>query len=92
MKITLNDSIPETRRPKIEKLVRTFARSPEILWRPSRFPRLVILVEPGPEEPSDPEKGSIFDPPQKGINSTASIATRLEDQIKICLSKPDPNA
>ena len=92
MKITLNDSIPENRRPQIERLVNTFARKSEILWLPSRFPRLVMLIEPGPEEPSDPEKSSIFEPPQKGMAPTASMAALLEDQIKACLAKPAPRA
>lgn len=92
VKITLNASIPENRRPQIERLVRTFAKSPEILWLPSRFPRLVMLIEPGPEEPTDPEKSSIFEAPQKGMGPTVSMAARLEDQIKACLSKPDPRA
>jgi len=92
VKITLNDSIPEARRPQVEKLVKNFARTSEILWLPSRFPRLVMLIEPGAEEPSDPEKSSIFEPPQKGFAPTASVAAQLEDQIKACLAKPAPQA
>lgn len=90
MKITLNDSIPEDRRPQVEKLVRNFSRSSEILWLPSRFPRLVMFIEPGPDEPSDPEKSSIFESPQKGMKPIASMAAQLEDQIKACLSGPGP--
>lgn len=92
VKITLNDSIPAARRPQIERLVTSFARKAEILWLPSRFPRLVMLIEPGPEEPSDPEKSSMFEPPQKGMAPTASMAALLEDQIKACLAKPGPQA
>lgn len=88
MKITLNETIPENRRPQIERLVNTIVGKSEILWLPSRFPRLVMLVEPGKEEPSDPEKGSIFDSPQKGMLPTASLTARLEDQIKAHLAKP----
>jgi hypothetical protein len=92
VKITLNDSIPEAQRPQVEKLVKTFARTSEILWLPSRFPRLVMLIEPGPEEPSDPEKSSIFEPPQKGFAPTSSMTAQLEDQIKACLAKPASQA
>lgn len=90
VKITLNDSIPENRRPQVERLVNTLTGKSEILWLPSRFPRLVMLIEPGAEEPSDPEKGSIFDSPQKGMLPTASMTAQLEDQIKACLAKPAP--
>lgn len=92
VKITLNDSIPENRRPQVEKLVQNFARNSQIVWLPSRFPRLVMLIEPGAEEPSDPEKSSIFEPPQKGMLPTASVTAQLEDQIKAYLAKPDPQA
>jgi len=56
VKITLNDTIPENRRPQVEKLVATFVRKPEISWLPSRFPHLVMFVDPGTEEESEPEK------------------------------------
>ena len=49
-----------------------------------------MLIEPGAEEPSDPEKGSIFDSPQKGMLPTASMTAQLEDRIKACLAKPAP--
>ncbi len=88
MKITLNDSIPESRRPQVERLVQTLAGKSEILWLPSRFPRLVMLIEPGAEKPSDPEKSSMFEAPQKGMLPTASMTAQLEDQIKDCLAKP----
>jgi hypothetical protein len=92
VKITLNDSIPENRRPQVERLVRTMAGNPKIRWQPSRFPRLVMLIEPGPEEPSDPEKSSIFETPQKGTLPTASLTAQLEDQIKALLAAPEPPA
>ena len=89
MKITLNDSIPAARRPQVEKLVKSFAHPADIFWLPSRFPRLVMLIEPGQEKPSDPEKSSIFESPQKGMAPTSSLAAQLEDRIKACLAKPD---
>ena len=92
MKITLNDSIPEARRPQVKKLVETFVRSPEIAWLPSRFPHLVMFVEPGPEDRSEPEKSSIFESPRAGMKSTASMTALLEDHIKACLAGPEPRA
>jgi hypothetical protein len=88
VKITLNDSIPESRRPQVERLVNTLAGKSEILWLPSRFSRLVMLIEPGPAKPSDPEKSSMFEPPQKGMIPTASMTAQLEDRITACLAKP----
>ena len=92
MKITLNDTIPVTRRPHVEKLVQTFVRAPEIAWLPSRFPHLVMFVDPGPEDRTEPEKSSIFESPQAGMKSTASLTALLEDQIKAYLAKPDSKA
>jgi hypothetical protein len=86
VKITLNDSIPEERRPQVEALVKNFANASEVLWRHSRFPRFVILVEPGSNDRSEPEAGSIFESPQTGKKSLASVATFLEDRIKLFLS------
>jgi hypothetical protein len=51
-----------------------------------------MLIEPGPEEPSDPEKSSIFETPQKGTLPTASLTAQLEDQIKALLAAPEPPA
>ena len=56
MKITLNTtSIPENRRPQVEAVVKSFAKATEIIWLPSRFPRFVMLVEPGPNPQTQPE-------------------------------------
>lgn len=88
MKITLNDSIPENRRSKVEAVVKTFAKNPEIVWLPSRFPRLVMFLEPGPEDGSEPERGSIFETPQAGMKSPASVTAQLEERIKACLAAP----
>jgi hypothetical protein len=92
VKITLNDSIPVARRPQVEALVKTFLRSPEIAWLPSRFPHLVMFIDPGPGDQSEPEKSSIFESPPTGMRSTASMTAMLEDQIKACLAAPVPKA
>lgn len=88
MKITLNDSIPEARRPQVEKLVSTFVRNPEISWLPSRFPHLVMFVDPGSEDSSELEKSSIFESPQANTRSTASLTATLEEKIKAFLASP----
>ena len=89
MKITLNDSIPVSRRPQVEKLVETIVRSPEIAWLPSRFPHLVMFLDPGPEDRSEPEKSSIFESPRAGMKSTASMTAMLEERIKAFLAAPE---
>jgi hypothetical protein len=86
VKITLNESIPADRRPQVEKLVKSFANSSEILWLPSRFPRYVMFVEPGPGDGAEPENGSIFESPQTGTKSLAAVTAVLEDLIKECLT------
>ena len=89
VKITLNTrSIPESRRPQVEALVKSFAKATEIVWLPSRFPRFVMLVEPGPEDKSQAENGSIFESPLAGTRSLASVTEFLEVRIKDCLAGP----
>jgi hypothetical protein len=88
VKITLNDTIPVARRPQVEALVKTFVRSPEIAWLPSRFPHLVMFLDPGSDDWSVPEKSSIFESPRAGMRSTAAMTAMLEDHIKACLAKP----
>ena len=91
MKITLNTrSIPDSRRPQVEALVKSFAKATEIIWLPSRFPRFVMLVEPGPEDKSQAEAGSIFESPLAGTRSLASVTEFLEGKIKECLAGPAP--
>ena len=86
VKITLNESIPENRRLQVESLVGTFARASDIVWRASRFPRFVVFVEPGPDDGSEPERGSIFESPRAETKSLASVTAVLEDLIKDCLA------
>jgi hypothetical protein len=89
VKITLNTtSIPESRRPQVEALVKSFAKATEIIWLPSRFPRFVMLVEPGPDDKAQPEGGSIFESPNSGTRSLASVTEFLEGKIKDCLAGP----
>ncbi|MEK7950705.1 hypothetical protein [Luteolibacter soli] len=89
MKITLNTtSIPENRRPQVETVVKSFAKATEIIWLPSRFPRFVMLVEPGSDKEVQPEAGSIFESPNSGSRSLASVTEFLEDKIKACLAGP----
>ena len=86
MKITLNESIPEERRSQVETLVNTIAGPSEIVWSHSRFPRLVMFVEPGPNDVTEPESGSIFESPQAGRKSPSSLVALLEERIKLSLS------
>jgi len=90
VKITLNTtSIPENRRPQVEAVVKSFAKATEIIWLPSRFPRFVMLVEPGPNPQTQPEAGSIFESPNTGSRSLASVTEFLEGKIKECLAGPE---
>lgn len=86
MKITLNSSIPEARRPEIEALVGKRFFKPTIIWLPSRFPRYVMLVEPGKDGGTEPLPDSIFDSTEENTESPAKLAELLEDQIKACLA------
>jgi hypothetical protein len=89
VKITLNtSSIPENRRPQVEAVVKSFAKTTEIIWLPSRFPRFVMLVEPGADNQAQPEGGSIFESPTAGSRSLASVTEFLEGKIKECLAEP----
>lgn len=86
MKITLNESIPEEHRSQVETLVKTTAGPSDIVWSHSRFPRLVMFVEPGPNDVTEPESGSIFESPQAGRKSPATLVALLEDRIKAFLA------
>lgn len=86
MKITLNESIPEERRPQVQALVNSLAGPSDIVWSHSRFPRLVMFVEPGPNDVTEPESGSIFESPREGRKSPSSLVALLEERIKLCLA------
>jgi hypothetical protein len=85
VKITLNTSIPEDRRPQVESLVRTCAGNCSIAWLPSRFPHLVMFVDPGFTGESDHLKGSIFDSPDHAAPEV-SLTELLEQRIKKLLA------
>ncbi|WP_193212203.1 hypothetical protein [Luteolibacter marinus] len=88
MKITLNTtSIPEDRRQEVESIARSLAKNAEIVWLPSRFPRFVMLVEPGPEPKGEARSGSIFETPEPGLHSLAAMTEDLETRIKSCLGR-----
>jgi len=83
VKITLNTtSIPESRRPQVEVLVRSFAKATEIIWLPSRFPRLIMLVEPAVSASSEKDTGSIFESPASGTRSLAALTSDLEKRLE----------
>lgn len=84
VKITLNDSIPEEHRASIEAMVAKRFYKPIVIWLPSRFPRYVMLVEPGAGT-SEPLPDSIFDSETENSESPAALAEALDDQIKAFL-------
>ena len=91
VKITLHDSIPEARRPEIEALVRKHAGDCTIAWASSRFPRLVILVEPHSDSEPDTEAGSFFESPRTDELSPSAFGDVLETRIKAYLVDVLPN-
>jgi len=65
--------------------VRSYARDARVLWLPSRFPRLVMLVEPGGNPPPEEHTGSIFESPTSGTLAVASVTAYLEQRIQALL-------
>jgi hypothetical protein len=49
-----------------------------------------MFIEPGPQDKSEPENGSIFESPQAGMTSLSSVTAILEDRIKACLATAEP--
>lgn len=91
MKITLHDSIPSARRPEVECLVKKHAGDCRVFWMPSRFPRLVMLVDPeGSYEPGA-DGGSFFEPSDPGEYSIAALTEMLEMKIKDYLAAGAPS-
>ena len=88
MRITLNSSIPEGLRSKAEAIVRTHAPEAEILWAESRFPRLVILMEPLKKLEEENVRGSIFESPAADDASLAATAIGIEEQLLKLLAGP----
>lgn len=88
MNITLNTAVPEARRPQIESLVRSFAKDARIEWLPSRLPRIVMLIVPGPRAEGESPSGSIFASPTSGDKALDSVSSYLEERIQDCLAQP----
>lgn len=88
MKITLNTSIPTDRRPQIEAIVKDQIHHCEIVWLPSRFPRFVMLVEPGPGQETSSHETSIFDSDPPEDDSLSAMTDLLESRIKSTLAAP----
>lgn len=85
MKITLNTSIPAARRAEAETTVKARDPKAEVIWRESRFPRYVILVEPSAHDVPDKLNSSIFDSEPTG--STTELTEILEQALKKLLGK-----
>jgi len=77
MKVTLNDAIPEANRPTAVEIVHQMSPGAEITWLPSRFPRLVMLVEPNPKHIETSSTGSMF-----GEEVRSEFALQLEDRLQ----------
>lgn len=86
MKVTLNSTVQEGNRAKAEEIVRQMAPGAEIVWLPSRFPRIVMLVEPGKGRSSEPEKGSFFTQGSTAAESgdvlTPAATRQLEEKLQ----------
>ena len=86
MKVTLNDAVPEDLRPVVEDLVKRGIPGAEVIWLPSRFPRLVMLVEPGAAR-SEAERGeSIFESSASREPSPGAFSSDLEERIQRLLA------
>lgn len=86
MKLTLNSAVPASRRQAVEKFLARVSPGVEICWLPSRFPRLVMLVEPRGTSIGISAGASIFDDCEvKGI---ADFSAELEDSIQRLLAGP----
>ena len=84
MKLTLNSVVPSHRRGAVEQLLTRVAPGAKVCWLPSRFPRLVMLVEPG-ELPIERSAGSsIFD--EGDMQGVGDFSAELEDSIQRLLA------
>lgn len=84
VKLTLNDKVPIQQRAAVEQLVLKVAPGAEIRWLPSRFPRLVMLVEPDVASQQRVAGGSIFDDgDDRGIGDfSAELENSLQQMLK----------
>jgi len=87
MKITLNSAIPHILRASVTEVVNQAAPGAEIVWLPSRFPRLVMLVQPDEGRTKRIRKESIFDSSPPDATSPAYFAVELEERLQRLLSR-----
>jgi len=77
-----NGAVPECQRRLAEEIVTGVVSDAEINWLPSRFPRLVMLVQPDDGGTQGTKGESIFDPgPQEAI-SPSRLAFKLEEKLQ----------
>lgn len=80
MKLTLNSAVPLHQRSAVEQLVAKVAPNAVICWLPSRFPRLVMLVEPDLAANERVPGGSIFDDGE--VRGVGDFSAELESAIQ----------
>lgn len=80
MKLTLNSAVPLEQRRAVEQLVSKLAPNAVICWLPSRFPRLVMLVEPDLAATERVPGGSIFDDGE--LRGVGDFSAELENSIQ----------
>lgn len=91
MKVTLNSAVPEDRRSVAEEIVTKVAPGAEIIWLPSRFPRLVMLVEPSSAKGrAEKAKGGTFfegtsDSAASDPVASPAFALQLEEKLQAAL-------
>lgn len=89
MKVTLNSAVPEDRRGLAEEIVTKVAPGAEIIWLPSRFPRLVMFVDPGSGRSDKPEGGKFFggasDSAASDPVASPAFALQLEEKLQAAL-------
>lgn len=90
MKVTLNSAVPEDRRVLAEEIVTKVAPGAEIIWLPSRFPRLVMLVEPTTKSRAEKAKGGTFfegasDSAASDPIASPAFALQLEEKLQAAL-------
>lgn len=84
MKLTLNSAVPLRHRHTVEQMVAKVAPGAEICWLPSRFPRLVMLVQPDVAVSGRITGNSIFDDgDDRGVGD---FSAELENSIQQLLN------
>jgi len=94
MKVTLNSAVPEDQRSLAEEIVTKVAPGAEIIWLPSRFPRLVMLVEPGSGRTEKAKGGTFFEGASESTASepvaSPAFALQLEEKLQAVLGNSIP--